>query len=68
MYDARGEAWIIQGDEGGNLTMLYGRTGEVRSTLNLGGAIQGSPAVYKGYLVVGTGSKSNASMYCVKIN
>ena len=68
VYDARGEAWIIQGDEGGNLTMLYGRTGEVRSTLNLGGAIQGSPAVYKGYLVVGTGSKSNASMYCVKIN
>ena len=68
VYDERGEAWIIQGDEGGNLTMLYGRTGEVRSTLNLGGAIQGSPAVYKSYLVVGTCSKSNASMYCIKIN
>ena len=68
VYDEHGEAWIIQGDEGGNLTMLSGRTGEVRSTINLSGAIQGSPAVYKSYLVVGTCSKSNASMYCIKIN
>ena len=68
VYNDRGEAWIIQGDEGGNLTMLYGRTGEKRSSLNLAGAIQGSPAVYKSYLVVGTCSKNNANMYCVKIN
>ncbi|MBR5111518.1 MAG: PQQ-binding-like beta-propeller repeat protein [Clostridia bacterium] len=68
VYDERGEAWIIQGDEGGNLTMLYARTGEVRSSINLGGAIQGSPAVYKNYLVVGTCSKNNANMYCVKLN
>ena len=68
VYDERGEAWIIQGDEGGNLTMLYGRTGEVRSTINLGGAIEGSPAVYKNYLVVGTCSKNNSNMYCVKLN
>ena len=68
VYDERGEAWIIQGDEGGNLNMLSGRTGEARSTVNLGGAIQGSPAVYKSYLVVGTCSKSNANMYCIKIN
>lgn len=67
VYDERGEAWIIQGDEGGNLTMLYGRTGDKRSSINLGGAIQGSPAVYKSYLVVGTCSKNNANMYCVKI-
>ena len=67
VYDKNGEAWIIQGDEGGNLTMLYGRTGEKRSSINLGGAIQGSPAVYKDSLVVGTCSKNNANMYCVKI-
>lgn len=67
VYNDRGDAWIIQGDEGGNLTMLDGRTGAVRSTLNLGGAIQGSPAVYKDYLVVGTCSKDNAYMYCLKI-
>ena len=67
VYNDRGDAWIIQGDEGGNLTMLDGRTGAVRSTVNLGGSIQGSPAVYKDYLVVGTCSKDNAYMYCLKI-
>ena len=67
VYDARGEAWIIQGDEGGNLTMLNGKTGAVRSTLNLGGSIQGSPAVYKNYLVIGTCSKDNAFMYGIRI-
>ncbi len=68
VYNDRGEAWIVQGDEGGNLTMLYGRTGEVRSTLNLGGAIEGSPAVYNDMLVVGTCSKNNANMYCVELH
>jgi len=67
VYDDSGDAWIIQGDEGGNLTMLQGRTGAVRSQISLGGAIQGSPAVYKEILVVGTCSKDNACMYGIKI-
>ena len=67
VYNERGDAWIIQGDEGGNLTMLSARTGSVRTTLNLGGAIEASPAVYRSYLVVGTCSKDNANMYCVRI-
>ena len=67
VYDERGEAWIIQGDEGGNLTMLSGRTGEKRASINLGGAIQASPAVYKDRLVVGTCSKGNAAMFCIDI-
>jgi len=68
VYDDNGDAWIIQGDEGGNLTMLQGRTGAVRTQINLGGAIQGSPAVYKDTLVVGTCSKDNAFMYGIKID
>ena len=67
VYNEYGDAWIIQGDQGGNLTMLNARTGSVRSTLNLGGAIEGSPAVYKNYLVVGTCSKNNANMYGIRI-
>ena len=67
VYDEHGDAWIIQGDEGGNLTMLNARTGSVRASLNLGGAIEGSPAVYRNYLVVGTCSKDNAYMYGIKI-
>lgn len=67
VYNENGDAWIIQGDEGGNLTMLNARTGSVRSTINLGGPIEASPAVYKDYLVVGTCGKGSANMVCVKI-
>ena len=67
VYNDNGDAWIVQGDQGGNLTLLNARTGSVRCTLNLGGAIEGSPAVYKNYLVVGTCSKNNASMYGIEI-
>ena len=67
VYNEKGAAWIIQGDEGGNLTMLNARTGAVKSTINLGGPIEASPAVYKDYLVVGTCGKNNANMYCLKI-
>ena len=67
VYNERGDAWIIQGDASGNLTLLKGRTGDVCTTLNLGGEIQGSPAVYKDILVIGTCGKDNAFMYGVKI-
>ena len=67
VYNEKGDAWIIQGDEGGNLTMLNARTGAVKSTINLGGPIEASPAVYKDYLVVGTCGKNSANMVCVKI-
>ena len=68
VYNDNGDAWIIQGDEGGNLTLLNARTGNMCTTLNLGGTIQGSPAVYKNTLVVGTCSKDNAYMYGVRID
>ena len=67
VYNEKGDAWIVQGDQGGNLTMLDARTGAVKSTVNLGGPIEASPAVYKEYLVVGTCGKTNACMYCLKI-
>ena len=68
VYNDKGDAWIIQADESGALTMLDGKTGEFKSTLNLGGAIQGSPAVYKNYLVIGTCSKDNSYMYGIRID
>ena len=67
VYNDQGDAWIIQADEGGTLTMLSGKTGSVRSTLDLGGTIQGSPAAYKNYLVIGTCDKDNACMYGIRI-
>ena len=47
--------------------MLDGRTGQVKTTLDLGGTIQGSPAVYRNYLVIGTCDKNNSYMYGIRI-
>ncbi len=67
VYSDSGDAWIIQGDQGGNLTLLSARTGSVKCTLNLGGPIEASPAVYKNYLVIGTCGKTGASMFGIEI-
>lgn len=66
VYNSEGRAWIIQADGEGTLYMLDGRTGSTLSTLNLGGKIEGSPAVYKDVLVIGTCSK-DAQMYAIKL-
>ncbi|MBR2053573.1 MAG: PQQ-binding-like beta-propeller repeat protein, partial [Clostridia bacterium] len=66
VYNAAGQAWIIQADGEGTLYMLDGRTGRTLSTLQLNGKIEGSPAVYKDVLVIGTCSK-DAQMYAIKL-
>lgn len=68
VYNELGNAWIIQADESGVLHLLDGVSGAEISTLNLGGTIQSSPAVYKNVLVIGTCSKGNAAMYGIKLN
>lgn len=57
VYNKEGKGWIIQGDENGRLTLIDGLTGEALSALELGGAIDASPAVYNDVLVIGTCSK-----------
>lgn len=66
VYNDQGDAWIIQGDEKGRLTMMKGLTGEVVNTLQLEGEIEGSPAVYNDILVIGTSSE-NPKMYGIRI-
>ena len=66
VYNTAGQAWIIQADGEGTLYMLEGRTGRILSTLQLNGKIEGSPAVYKDVLVIGTCSK-DAQMYAIKL-
>lgn len=68
VYNEAGEAWIIQADGDGLLTMLDGETGKRCSTLDLGGKIEGSPAVYRNILVIGTSSKDNSYMYGIELN
>lgn len=66
VYDKSGNAYIIQGDESGLLTMMDAQSGEVVNTLELGGRIDGSPAVYNDMLVVGT-CNNKPKMYGIRI-
>ena len=67
VYNGAGDAWIIQGDLDGSLHMLDGRSGAHLSELKLDGKIEGSPAVYKNTLVIGTSSRDGAYMYGIRI-
>ncbi len=66
VYNEAGKAWIIQADGEGTLYLLDGENGRVKNTLNLGGEVEASPAVYKDILVIGTCSK-DAYMYAIKL-
>ena len=54
VYQPDGRSYIILGDENGTLRLMDGFTGSTISTVNLGSAIQASPAAYGNRLVVGT--------------
>lgn len=66
VYTENNEAYIIQATEKGHLIMLNAKTGELVTTLNLGGKIEGSPAVYNDMLVIGTCSK-DAKLFGIRI-
>lgn len=57
VYTENNESFIIQGTDKGHLVMLKGSSGEMVTSLNLGGKIEASPAVYNDMLVIGTCSK-----------
>jgi hypothetical protein len=67
VYNANGGAWIIQGDSNGVLQLMDGQTGAVMNSIQLEGAITGSPAVYNDMLVVGTSVKGASKIYGIKI-
>ena len=67
VYAQTGEAYIIQADSSGLLTMVDALTGQVLSTLQLSGSIDASPAVYDDILVIGTCSK-DPKLYGVRLD
>lgn len=54
VYQPDGKSYIILGDDNGTLRLMDGFTGSTISTVNLGSAIQASPAAYGNRIVVGT--------------
>lgn len=67
VYAQDGKARIVQGSLDGKLYLLDGLTGQALSTLDLGGAIEGSPAVYNDILVIGTASRDNHKLYGIRL-
>lgn len=67
VYNEAGEAWILQGDSKGVMMLMDGQTGVVMDSIQLDGAIVGSPAAYGNMLVVGTSGRNVSKVYGIKI-
>lgn len=52
-YDSNGKCYVAYTTFGGYLYILDGRTGEVVDSMDLGGKVEASPAVYNNWVVVG---------------
>ncbi|MBQ8136914.1 MAG: PQQ-binding-like beta-propeller repeat protein [Clostridia bacterium] len=63
VYSEFGSGVIVQCASDGHIYMLNGRTGDLIASVQVDGQFEGSPAVYRDRLVIGTCDK-NAKMYC----
>lgn len=54
LYTADGTAYVVVCDTAGKARLVDGATGQVYSTVDLGGLVEASPAAYGNTLVVGT--------------
>ncbi len=54
LYTENGTAYIVVCDTAGKAKLVEGTTGQVLSTLDLGGLVEASPVAYENTLVVGT--------------
>lgn len=66
-YSPEGKARVFQADLKGQLFELDGKTGQILFTLDLGGAVEGSPAIYNDVLVIGTASRDNNFLYGIRL-
>ncbi len=54
LYTDNGTAYVVVCDTAGKAKLVDGATGQVYSTVDLGGLVEASPAAYENTLVVGT--------------
>ena len=67
VYNAAGDAWIVQAESSGKLHLLDAKTGAEKTSLQLSGSVEGSPAVYRNVLVIGTTGADNSYIYGIKL-
>ncbi|WP_051314728.1 hypothetical protein [Alteribacter aurantiacus] len=54
VYDKKGNAYIVQGDSNGDVTLINGKTGETIDQISIDVNIEASPAVFNDKVVVGS--------------
>ena len=67
VYDKEGNGAIIQCAGDGSIVMLDGVSGKELASLQIDGAIEASPAVYDGTLVIGTTERNKNNIYGIRI-
>ncbi|MEA5145867.1 MAG: PQQ-binding-like beta-propeller repeat protein [Candidatus Limiplasma sp.] len=67
VYNDAGDAWIIQGESGGALSLVDAKSGTLLTSLQLEGSIEASPAVYRDVLVIATTGKDKSYIYGIKL-
>ncbi|MBN1777233.1 MAG: PQQ-binding-like beta-propeller repeat protein [Clostridiales bacterium] len=67
VYNAAGDAWIIQGVLDGRLYMLEASSGRIVDTLQLEGGLLASPAVYLDNLIISTTGQDPSYIYAIAL-
>ncbi len=67
VYNEAGQGWVLQCCSNGTIYLLNGRTGEIVSTLQVAGIIEGSPAVYNDLMVFGTTGKDTSFVHAIRL-
>jgi outer membrane protein assembly factor BamB len=67
VYNAAGDAWIVQGVADGRLFMLEAGSGKLVDTLQLAGSLRASPAVYRDVLIVSTTGQDPSYIYAIAL-
>jgi len=75
VYNAEGDAWLVQAEESGKIHLMNASTGDIVNTLQLKAEyneaeleIKASPAVYGNLMVIGTTGTKAGGVYCIKID
>ncbi len=72
VYDDQGEAYLVQCDRGGYITLYDASNGTMLNSIDVGSRIDSTPAVFNNLLVVGTrgkgGSGKGPQIICIKIS
>ena len=67
VYNDAGDAWIAQAEGNGKLHLIDAQTGTEKTSMQLDGSVESSPAVYRNVLVIATTGSDTSYIYGIKL-